>query len=1041
MAANSPKKTASPLPIIAIFAILFGVAYISRSPMESPRPEAPPGLRQPVREEDKIEARLWQDPVKVALDHKKAMHGEPPKCTSDHCVNQITDLICTNDPDMNIQMLLTMVRGGPYSEDHERRLRNRYAMLTALHSSGFAPVETQYISYFRLAWTKNNDLEKNNYTKVPKIDNINERSLEPLIFPFEWFVREELDRGTRKNGEGNLPEHVLVVWLPETDFSHRPLTRLAQVIDALHARSEGVRIDVIGPSHSGTLRNMLREVNPIQNSRGKVDDSNFVDVYSMLNGLTIYSPWSTASPALLWPKESWPFSDSSRNSISEVYNVIHQDFNEIGIKFIRTIGSDDLLVMHLIQELKRRGINLIEGSDRVALISEWDTFYGKAFPLTFATMMDNIDPNTEEPDDWNGYANNLHLRIPACDSNFPNKVYTFNYLRGIDGRLPESESSEDQKSNEKTDITSQFKFTKSPELTIGRSQLDYIRRLAQKLSDEYTVKAFGVVGTDVYDKLLLIQALREQLGCVTIFTIDLDTRMMHRSQCKWTRNVIVASNFGLELNEKYQYGMYHGDKGSLPPFRDNYQTALFFSCRTALDLAASNGKLFRDMTNEELTEVISHPRLFEIGRECAVNLSIDDVDIHPPRRIIPKNLRMLILLISLALVLCVLLLVQFSSRVRKVAAGINPFKWDIVGVTVKLFSPVMILAVILFVYVVINEHYYKPTGELFSLFKGISIWPGEALRLLVVILSLCFILKSMYELKENEKRLREWFYPEKTYELKEEITFCIHELFSMEDDDEKVQGQVLWKHYLRKGTFPKRICRVFLMSFTYGLIAGLLMFILKQPNTPYRGGFSLCVDRVLLISSVSLMIFLIFFVLDAIQLSRKLIRKLKESVTDWPDQVFQYFEVEKADGLAEWLDIKFIAFQTEAVGKLIYYPFIVLLIMLLARNRHFDNWDFPISLIIIFLVNFTYALVSAILLRRVAEQSRRAAIERLQIKLVKSAGDGDTKHTKQLETMIEEINSIQKGAFSSLLENPVMHVLLGSGGAGLLALLKYIPLS
>jgi hypothetical protein len=115
--------------------------------------------------------------------------------------------------------------------------------------------------------------------------------------------------------------------------------------------------------------------------------------------------------------------------------------------------------------------------------------------------------------------------------------------------------------------------------------------------------------------------------------------------------------------------------------------------------------------------------------------------------------------------------------------------------------------------------------------------------------------------------------------------------------------------------------------------------------------------------------------------------------------------------------------------------------MLLARNRYFDNWDFPISLIIVFLVNFTFALVSAILLRRVAEQSRRVAIDRLQIKLVNSAGAGEKDHTKQLETMIEEINSLQKGAFSSFIGNPVMHVLLGSGGAGLLALLKYMPLS
>jgi hypothetical protein len=803
---------------------------------------------------------------------------------------------------------------------------------------------------------------------------------------------------------------------------------------------------------------MLSEVNSIHSN--KRDDPNFVDVQSMLNGLTIYSPWSTASPALLKPKESWPVSDSSENSISEMYKVIHQDFNEVGIKFIRRIGSDDLLVMHLIQELKRRGVDVIEGTDHVALISEWDTFYGKAFPLTFATMMESmkhIDPNTGGPINWNDYAYNLNLRmLHECDSNFPNNVYTFNYLRGIDGKLPRSESYEDQKPSEKTAITSQLTFTKSPEIPIGRSQLDYIRRLAQKLSDEYQVKAFGVVGTDVYDKLLLIQALREQLGSVMIFTIDLDTRMMHRSQCKWTRNVIVASNFGLELNEEFQHGMYHKDEGSLPPFRDNYQTALFFSCRTALGLGMGSGKLFRDMNNVELTEVISHPRLFEIGRECAVNLSVDDADIHPPRRTPPKNWRNLILLISSAIVLCVLLLVQFSSRVRKVVAGINPLRWDIVGVTAKVFGPVLIVTVILFVAEVIDEHYYEPTGEPFSLVKGVSIWPGEALRLLVVILSLCFILKSMYDLKANEIKLCEWFNSKKPDKFRRKAISCKRKwirIYSWEAGEKRVQGQELWKDYLHRGSLHRRIYRPLLMSITYFLLALSLMPIVGPPNRPYRGVVSRNVDILLLIFSVFFMMFLIFFVLDAIQQSRKFIRKLKKYVTCWPEKIVERFKVKEntglketkglkeTDGLAEWLDIKFIAYHTEAVGKLIYYPFIVLLIMFLARNRYFDNWDFPILLIIIFLANFTYALVCAILLRRVAEQSRRVALDGLQEKLVHSTGAGLQDRTKQLETMIKEINSLQKGAFSSFMGNPVMHVLLGSGGAGLLALMKYMPLS
>ena len=69
MAANGPKKTASPLPIIAILALLGGAYYASRSQLKSSRPEAPAGLTHAVSEKDKIDARLWQDPLKVACEH------------------------------------------------------------------------------------------------------------------------------------------------------------------------------------------------------------------------------------------------------------------------------------------------------------------------------------------------------------------------------------------------------------------------------------------------------------------------------------------------------------------------------------------------------------------------------------------------------------------------------------------------------------------------------------------------------------------------------------------------------------------------------------------------------------------------------------------------------------------------------------------------------------------------------------------------------------------------------------------------------------
>jgi hypothetical protein len=71
--------------------------------------------------------------------------------------------------------------------------------------------------------------------------------------------------------------------------------------------------------------------------------------------------------------------------------------------------------------------------------------------------------------------------------------------------------------------------------------------------------------------------------------------------------------------------------------------------------------------------------------------------------------------------------------------------------------------------------------------------------------------------------------------------------------------------------------------------------------------------------------------------------------------------------LDEWLDIEFIAAHTKMVGKLVYYPFIILALMIFARSKVFDYWDMPIGLVIIFVSAAALTLGSAFYLRRVAE--------------------------------------------------------------------------
>jgi hypothetical protein len=1152
MGAEGQRRTSSSLPAIGLLLIIAGVFYVSRSRLESSRPEMPSGLGYAVPEKDRIEARLWQDPFKVALDHKKTAHSsgtnetgkDAGTCLSPHCVNQIserTSNILRERTDVlnvpTVQVLLTIVRDGDFAEDHERRLRNRYAMLSALHLSGFTPEDSEHIQYFELAWTEKDELAKNIQNKrVRRIHELSEDGSEPLIVPFEWLRRERpYPRAGEEMSAKDPCEYVVVAWLPESAFSHRPLTRLAQVIDAIdRANHSNVRIDVIGPSYSETLRAMIDEIEDVnelgrrdrngqENSRpmvqfneeGLVWDSHFVDVKPTLKDLTIFSPWSTASPALL--VRHWPKQTRGENSPLRLYEVIPNEFKKIGIKFVRTIGSDDLLAMHLIQELDRRGLDLVDDKAHIELISEWDTFYGRAFPLTFATMMESLergDRRTRQLD-WIRYASTLHDKMAVPEPDFPENVCIHRYIRGVDGRLPQTEQAKEKESGKPDESTSKWAYSENLELPLGRGQLDYVRRLARKIDDEPQRRwrvlkkptAIGVVGSDVYDKLILLHALREQFGGAVLFMTDLDTRMLHRDQSAWARNTIVASNFGLELGEHYQTARRQQVQGEVPPFRDNYQTALFLACRIALGLREKlpkgdrpNNRIGDTLRNDpnKIRKSIINPRLFEIGRGRAVDLSVlseekeDRIEIHPPNSRWPGGwiFSRYLVLILLTTLFGVLLLLQLSPTLlkevkaplvkisqrtirtkpdndssEKNAKEISEGEPAVVGWLIMLSS----LLVVLFVVMLLVDH-YRQKGEPFSLVTGVSIWPGEALRLIAAILSACFILKSLSDLKKSERELRRWFklkYPDKlgksgvSYKKWRDTMGSSKQLSqsnrrtwwryrrdrigirSWETGKGKYQvdAQQLWREYRDRGTLCNRFHRLIPMSLTYFALGIALIAIPGFPNRPYRGNVSSLVDFGLLFLSVSSMIILIFFVVDATRLSLRLIRNLKEPTTRWSAKLVKRFKGKgnkRADGLAEWLDIRFIASHTQAVGKLIYYPFIVLLVMFAARNRYFDNWDFPISLIIIFLVNSTYALVGAMMLRREAEKARRVAMDRLQEKLVKATADCDDCRSKHLETMIEEIRFIRRGAFSPFTENPVVRIVFASGGVGLLTLLRFV---
>jgi hypothetical protein len=203
---------------------------------------------------------------------------------------------------------------------------------------------------------------------------------------------------------------------------------------------------------------------------------------------------------------------------------------------------------------------------------------------------------------------------------------------------------------------------------------------------------------------------------------------------------------------------------------------------------------------------------------------------------------------------------------------------------------------------------------------------------------------------------------------------------------------------------------------------------------------------------------LTFYVADATLLSRRFIHYLMKDVTTWPPAALANLrgqwsrsdakhatkgDVPPMDLLREYLSIDFIAVQSAFVGGLIYYPFIVVSLLVISRLGVFDHWTSPIAPLIVWgWFNAGYAAFCVGYLRHTAERARRRSLQRLQDMLISytAIGEGEGKEAKTIREATMLIENDDRGAFAPVSQQfPVTALLLPSGSAGIWALLQFFP--
>jgi len=1027
--------------LLPLLAVLAGVVA-QYKPLVSTRPTVPSEKTIPVVAAQDVDARLWQDPFSVAEKQKSVLDAQidtgvvKKGAAESHSVCALVEFLrkrARQNPE-RVVVLAVMVDAGPYSEQAESRLRARPAVLEALSESGFVPLDGEHIGFVTADWPPADDP-----SGAPQIDR-------GLLLPWEECIAmRDLARVH--------PQHtrrLILLWLPAASFNPNPLRRIANIIDQL---ADDVRdkidIKLIGPANSTGLQSMIRELLRLKSLRA--------DVPETVKDISIISPLATASDDTLLFQPT-PAGGGTDIRPASSGTTVQMFLKEAGLTFFRTVATDEVILKELIAELARRRVPVVQhttpdGSPvpklaHVVILSEWDTPYGRSLSTIFAAKASgrSINEIIKQPHDW------------------PEWVHPYRYLRGIDGQLPGDQAKESQR--DQTQKTQLGQNTVAIEATEGLNQSDYLRRLARQMKEDNArlqreegsgIRAIGLLGQDIYDKLMILRALRPQFPNAVFFTNNYDAHFERRDDWGDTHNLIIASPFGSALPETYIEGMH------IPPFRDTNQTSMYVGTLVA------TGR----MTKEEADFLSWQPRIFEVSRHGAYDLS-------EPWYLAGKNLSVsnktwfrdwlfapgvIWLLVTGALALLAIVAwisVTIASPTLK-GGGTTPQRLRRVFASTTFC---LVCGVPLIVFLVAMFAQYKSADiaqyelgspsdyltklgviahvaqEPLAFFSGISIWPSEMLRLIALMLAIHFMVKAGIDLRVNERELGQRFsldpLPEKTPFRWHHFGLGLEQWRMTRSDksgtEPEFSAQEAWHAYLCRNKFWPRFIRIGVLFTLYFLFSFIVLRLFPPPLPPARGEFAFQFDKVVIIATAIGMMILSFYVVDAIQLNSNFIRMFARVVTKWGAVVEKSWRSPplSEEELSAYNEIFFVADRTQVVARLIWYPLVVLTLMIVARLSFFDNWTWSPGLLAIYGINACWAVGSAILLRRAAEQLRDATLSNLQLSRIRGRAIEAKRAT--FDELIAEIRGLKKGAFAPLSEQPFIRAVLFPGaGLGLLA--------
>ncbi len=1063
------NKISAPSVLLVLTALFTGL-FIAPS-FDSARPRSATLSWDPMNVVGQADGLITFDPLEQAYSKlgssRPWIEGTPEQRARFDVDALVAGLVRGGAAEGRTLVLLESVRGGALSEDHERRLRGRYATAAALVREGLYPQQSKRLG---LCWFAPAD--------APRFADPDRGG---VLIPYEFFGASSTSSAPYSR--------VCVCWIDEAAIERDSLRfglaferALDTALEAAQATRESIDLCWLGPTTSTRLRELIA-------SFDKLDPS-----ARMASRLKIATPYAT-SPKVVLPSERSPESSSGQG--------VDAPWTEAGLSIRRAVNTDLVLARLLVGELVARVPSLLPMNTpddatselaspdwlralaaplravgfipprankrlvRVALISEQDSTYGQSWLDNMQTAQRELSGSASGP---------LHPQLAALE------FTVFPVFGWVDALVRESK---DGKENAAA-------MAVSRDYPAEAHQLDYLGRLRDDITAADRFDAVCVFVTEEYDTMMILEALRPQFPGAAFFTTDLDARYLHPRHAPFTRNLVVASHFGLNPDAEPADGGLRV-RHAAPEFRDGYQTSVYAAVR--------------DLARQREPRPPATAGIYEIGRTRVVELN-SAARADRPEPLVQARLDEPTQLENFASELRGWLggaevlagpRVEAQARRRSSASGVRPpafaYLWagaSVAGLLVALlvfavrprpvesrrrradaraaliFFGVTLPALGLVLLLgVLADSEARYIAEPLYLFEGVSAWPTFGLRAASTVLCIAALVSIELRLRrfgaaiEAEQKIGGsqpsvsafWVVDWSSFEawraafeasrgqsvlarigrgLRAALDAARGSAAKTPETDPHSNSAArdideLWAFLCRSVRRPVWTCaRIVLFAFV--LYVGIAPFFILSPPppSPVRGELAYLLDRLTLFASVFLFLMLIVRVMEVSFFASRAVGRVVD-----PRAIT--LREHGADVVAAGRERLELARRiAAAVEPLSWGPMAALGLMIAARASVFDAWPWPSVLMSVFALFFTMLLLAIVGMRRQCERARASVLGTLDSERERRAEDQVA--TRRLAALRDEIEALSGGAFSPLIQHPLLRALalpLAAFGANL----------